>query len=70
MPLSDIIRLGLVGSLTSQQLADQALTADRLARQMERLDALGGTLTDATRQAREEADAIADECAKRARLMA
>lgn len=66
MPLSDIIRLGLVGDLTPQQLADQALVADRLARQMERLDAIGGEPTEATRLARAEADAIADECAKRA----
>lgn len=56
MPISDIIRLGLdVPPMTPQQIADQALIADREARRLARIghpDAF---------DARIEADALADE---------
>lgn len=47
--------------MTAQQLADQALVADREAR---RLAFVGDARAD---NARLEADAIADECARRAK---
>ena len=55
MPLSDIIRLGLDANMTPQQIADQALIADREAR---RLTKLGHP---AANDARAEANALADE---------
>lgn len=60
MALSTILALGLDHPpLTAQQFADQALTADQLAR---RLEAAGSP--DAAR-AREEANRIADEFNRR-----
>lgn len=61
MSLASILHLGLdYPPLTAQQLADQALIADQEARRLERIQAPWA------RDARMEADAIADECAKRA----
>ena len=61
MSLASIIALRLDDPpLTAQELADQALTADRTARHLARHGDAGAA------QAREEADQIADECAKRA----
>lgn len=59
MPVSDILRLGLDNKMTQQQIADQALVADREARRLER----GGDPRAA--DARAEANAIADEFARR-----
>lgn len=62
MPLASILALGLDSpKLTAQQLADQALVADREARRLERMG------DDRAAWARREANAIADECARRAR---
>lgn len=60
MPLASILALGLDNPrLTAQQLADQALVADRLARRMEREGDERASL------ARSEANAIADEFQRR-----
>lgn len=62
MPLSTILALGYDHPrMTAQQMADQALTADREARRLERAN------DPRAAAAREEADAIADLCAERAR---
>ncbi|MBA3831644.1 MAG: hypothetical protein H0X34_07085 [Chthoniobacterales bacterium] len=62
MPVSSILALRLdYPPMTAQQLADQALVADREAR---RLAFVGDARAD---NARLEADAIADECARRAK---
>ena len=67
MPLSDILRLELDRpKLTAQQMADQALAADREARRLQKKFKDGGSYVEAI-FARLEANAIADECAKRAR---
>lgn len=61
MPLASILALKLdLPPLTAQQLADMALAADREARRLERA---GDPRAVA---ARIEADAIADECGRRA----
>lgn len=60
MPLASILSFNLdTPRLTAQQLADMALAADREARRLERA---GDARADAARQ---EANAIADEFARR-----
>lgn len=59
MPLSDILRLGLDNHMTPQQIADQALIADREARRLER------SRDPRALAARTEANAIADEFDRR-----
>lgn len=60
MPVAHILALKLdLPRLTAQQLADMALSADREARRLERAG------SDRAAEARHEADAIADEFAKR-----
>lgn len=54
MPVSDLIRLGTAGKLTSQQIADMALQADREARRLRRA---GGDLAAAA-QADAESEAL------------
>lgn len=62
MPLASILRLKLdLPPMTAQQLADLALATDRDARRLERAG------DDRAAMARAEANAIADECARRAR---
>lgn len=65
MPLASILALRLdAPSMTAQQIADQALLADQEARRLER----SGDVR--AREAREEADAIADIFVERARRKA
>lgn len=60
MPIADILRLGLdTPRMTPQQIADQALIADREARRLAKEG------HEEAWNARDEADAIADEFNRR-----